>query len=140
MEDFWELLDKKYHPEITYEDWLTDQMQTILTHPVGSIFSIDPFNINVKSTRTSDDKPGPRIVDMDDNNYWKLFTLLSQKNYIVMVKLKISYYLDRSTFTHKAWVDFSKFNEYLASKKYRSNYKLSLIKWMIKSPLQEQLQ
>ena len=129
-DDFWHLLDQKYNPQITYNDWLNEQMQLILTHPAGSIFSIDPISINVKSTRTHD-KRGPDIVDMDDN-YWKLFALLSQKNYVIMLKLEVKYRLDRSTFTHKVWVDFAKFNEYLASSKYKQSSKLSLIKWMIK--------
>lgn len=134
---FWELLDKKYRPEITYEDWLSDQMQLILAHPAGYIFQMDPVKVNVKPTRILDDKRGPHVLDMDNstNNHWKFFTLLSQKNYNVMIKLEVSHYIDRNTSKWTTWVDFSKFNEYLASRSYSPFYKLSIIKWRIKHPL-----
>lgn len=130
----WNLLEQKHHPLISYEDWLNDQMEMVLVHPPGFIFGIQPVKIEVKlGPPTQDGRPSPHVVTMDDNYYWKLFTLLNKK-YIVMVKLAVSYTFDRSPCKFTKWVDFSKFNEFLASKSYRKGYCVLLKKWTIKHP------
>lgn len=120
--DFWDLLDRKYDPMITYNDWLHEQLQLILTHPAGHIFNVDSIPINQNKLST----------DMENNFYWKLFTYLSSNSkYNVMIEVRMNYRIDRSTFTHTHWVNFSQFDDYL-DKKCKSHYQLSLEKWFIK--------
>jgi hypothetical protein len=131
----WNLLEQKHRPLISYEDWLNDQMEMVLVHPSGFIFSIQPVKIEVKlEPPTQDGRPSPHVAIMDDNYYWKLFALLNKK-YIVMIKLAVSYTFDRSPHKFTKWVDFSKFNEFLASKSYRKGYRVLLKKWTIKHPV-----
>lgn len=125
LNEFWDLLDKKFDPLKTYDDWLQEQLQLILTHPAGHIFNIDPIPIHIQQSQTK------LSTDMENNYYWKLFTYLStNKRYEVMIEVCVKYRLDRSIRTHTNLIKFSQIEEYL-NEKCQWNYQLSFEKWFI---------
>lgn len=139
-DDFISKLDALYAPLISYKDWLNAQKQMLLAHPPGSIFSIEAVPIAVRRTRTPEDKPGPRVTDMDNNYYWRFFAYLSEKRYTIMIKVVVSYVYDRSPTCWTRWVEFAKFNEYLDGMNYKSasghqSFKMLFTRWFIQHPL-----
>lgn len=133
-DEFFSILGLLYSNSISYDDWVNVQRQMLLTHPPKSIFSINPETIKVVSTRLQNDRLGPDIADMDDNYYWRFFTDLCKKGYIVSIKVICTYRRDRSQNRWTQWVNFANFNEFLAEKRYISsshNRSLKFGKWTI---------